>query len=117
MSEYLTAVRIGSIQNRYPHSRLRNAIAQEEVAVGLVDRDELQFDRLRKRESLHDRQALPRARDLWGDRQEQLVHEPLLEQCGVQMWAPLAEQRPHALRAQIREPGRRVRHQANGLRR
>src|SRR4051794_32726527 len=101
MSEYLTAVRIGSIQNRYPLMRLRNAIAHEEVPIGLVDGQELQAKRGTERQSLHDRERLAGAGDRRRERQEQLVHEPLREQRGVQVRAALAEERADPLGPQL----------------
>src|SRR3954462_11788237 len=70
MSEYLTAVRIGSIRLPYPLIGLRNAIPHEEVAVGLVRRQEGQTYGFGERVTLDDGEALARPGDGRSDRQE-----------------------------------------------
>src|SRR4051794_35162496 len=116
ISEYLTAVRIGSIPIRYPLTRLRNAIAQEQVAAGLVRGQELQVDRREQRVALDDREALARPGDRGRDRQEQLIYEALAEQRGVQMRAALAQQRADSLGAQLAQAGNEVADQAERVR-
>src|SRR4051794_9271067 len=100
MSEYLTAVRIGSITIRYPRSRLRNAIAQEQMSSGFVNRHEVQSQGSRQRLPLHDRETLACPGYGRGDRQEQLVDKALREERAVQVRTALTQQRPHPFRPQ-----------------
>src|SRR5438105_1320081 len=82
-------------------SRFDHAIAQEELALELDQRAQLEVDRVGELVTFDDGERVAATNDLGRDGEEHLVDQTCREERGVQRWAALAHDPPHAAPRQV----------------